>query len=205
MWQTELCIIPQTCDRTSRASLQSHCNNRHNVSQPVPKHTGTSQKKLHIPTIPELNPHFGTVVSQPIPKHTGTSQKSPTSPQSRSSNPTSAQRITTSTEAYRHKSKKAPHPHNPGAQSPFRHSVSQPIPKHTGTSQKKPHIPTIPALHKKKPEGCAEGPWLYGPFAVFHSFSKQKTRHPAKEENQDNKFIKKYTKNKNRIYKGEKA
>ena len=27
--------------------------------------------------------------------------------------------------------------------------------------------PTQPRTPKKKPEGCAEGPWLYGPFAVF--------------------------------------
>ena len=26
----------------------------------------------------------------------------------------------------------------------------------------------------KKPEGCAEGPWLYGPFAVFQAFQSQK-------------------------------
>ena len=27
--------------------------------------------------------------------------------------------------------------------------------------------PPQPRTPKKKPEGCAEGPWLYGPFAVF--------------------------------------
>ena len=35
---------------------------------------------------------------------------------------------------------------------------------------------TTQELLKKKPEGCAEGPWLYGPFAVFHSFPKQKNQ-----------------------------
>ena len=47
-----------------------------------------------------------------------------------------------------------------------RHNVSHPIPKHTDKSQHRTphHNPRTP---KKKPEGCAEGPWLYGPFAVF--------------------------------------
>ena len=40
---------------------------------------------------------------------------------------------------------------------------------------------TTQELLKKKPEGCAEGPWLYGPFAVFHSFPKKKTRPSAKK------------------------
>ena len=84
-----------------------------------------------------------------------------------------------------------------------RHNVPHPIPKHTDKSQHRtPHhnprtqnslgttfriqhrsiqtkVNTAPHPHnprtpKKKPEGCAEGPWLYGPFAVFHSFPKQK-------------------------------
>ncbi len=49
---------------------------------------------------------------------------------------------------------------------PPRHNVPHPIPKHTDKSQHRitHHNPRTP---KKKPEGCAEGPWLYGPFAVF--------------------------------------
>ena len=47
-----------------------------------------------------------------------------------------------------------------------RHNVPHPIPKHTDKSQHRitHHNPRTP---KKKPEGGAEGPWLYGPFAVF--------------------------------------
>ena len=62
-----------------------------------------------------------------------------------------------------------------------RHNVSHPIPKHTDKSQHRTphHNPRTP---KKKPEGCAEGPWLYGPFAVFLSFPKKKTQPLAKEE-----------------------
>ena len=41
-----------------------------------------------------------------------------------------------------------------------------PTPQNTTTSQQPPVTTTKNSL-KKKPEGCAEGPWLYGPFAVF--------------------------------------
>ena len=50
-----------------------------------------------------------------------------------------------------------------------------PTPQNTTTSQQPP-VTTTKNSFKKKPEGCAEGPWLYGPFAVFHSFPKQKNQ-----------------------------
>ena len=43
---------------------------------------------------------------------------------------------------------------------------TSPIPQNTTTSQQPP-VTTTKNSFKKKPEGCAEGPWLYGPFAVF--------------------------------------
>ena len=96
----------------------------------------------------------------------------------------------------------APHPHNPRTHPP-RHNVPHPTPKHTDKSQHRtPHhnprtqnpfgttfriqhrsiqtkVNTAPHPHnprtlKKKPEGCAEGPWLYGPFAVFPQLPKAK-------------------------------
>ena len=96
-----------------------------------------------------------------------------------------------------------------------RHNVSHPIPKHTDKSQHRTphHNPRTP---KKKPEGCAEGPWLYGPFAVFHSFPKQKNQalcqesknktknqpHNKQRKRKSQRKIKKKNKRKN---KGEKA
>ena len=74
--------------------------------------------------------------------------------------------------AYRQKSIKSHRPqskHSP----PYRHSAPHPTSKNTKTSQHG-HTSPQPRNFQKKPEGCAEGPWLYGPFAVFHSFSKQK-------------------------------
>ncbi|WP_270437924.1 hypothetical protein, partial [Blautia massiliensis (ex Durand et al. 2017)] len=58
-----------------------------------------------------------------------------------------------------------------------RHNVPHPIPKHTDKSQ---HRITHhnPRTLKKKPEGCAEGPWLYGPFAVFPQLPKAKKPGP---------------------------
>ena len=43
---------------------------------------------------------------------------------------------------------------------------TSPTPQNTTTSQQPP-VTTTKNSFKKKPEGCAEGPWLYGPFAVF--------------------------------------
>ena len=128
---------------------------------------------------------------------------------------------------------------------PPRHNVPHPIPKHTDKSQHRtPHhnprtqnnlgttfhiqyrsiqtqVNTVPhtttqELLKKKPEGCAEGPWLYGPFAVFHSFPKQKNQalcqesknktknqpHNKQRKRKSQRKIKKKNKRKN---KGEKA
>ena len=59
-----------------------------------------------------------------------------------------------------------------------RHNVKHPTPKNTKTSQHG-HTSPQPRNFQKKPEGCAEGPWLYGPFAVFLSFSKPKTQAPC--------------------------
>ena len=45
-------------------------------------------------------------------------------------------------------------------------NLSFPTPSHTDTSQQNSHPPQ-PSTPKKKPEGCAEGPRLCGPFAVY--------------------------------------
>ena len=112
--------------------------------------------------------------------------------------------------------KSTPHPTPQPKNSKLpRHNVPHPIPKHTDKSQ---HRITHhnPRTLKKKPEGCAEGPWLYGPFAVFHSFSKQKNQafcqeiktktknqpHNKQRKRKSQRKIKKKNKRKN---KGEKA
>ena len=102
-------------------------------------------------------------VPHPTPKHT---DKTP-----------SAQRSTSNTEAYRQKSTPHPTP-QPKNSKPLRHNVPHPIPKHTDKSQ---HRITHhnPRTLKKKPEGCAEGPWLYGPFAVFPQLPKAKKTRPS--------------------------
>ena len=84
----------------------------------------------------------------------------------------SAQRSTSNTEAYRQKSTPY-HTPQPKNSKPLRHNVPHPRPKHTDKSQ---HRITHhnPRTLKKKPEGCAEGPWLYGPFAVFPQLPKAK-------------------------------
>ena len=84
----------------------------------------------------------------------------------------SAQRSASNTEAYRQKSTPYPTPQPKNSKQP-RHNVSHPTPKHTDKSQHRitHHNPRTP---KKKPEGCAEGPRLCGPFAVF-LFSQKNT------------------------------
>ena len=94
-----------------------------------------------------------------------------------------------------------------------------PTPQNTTTSQQPP-VTTTKNSFKKKPEGCAEGPWLYGPFAVFHSFPKQKNQalcqesknktknqsHNKQRKRKSQRKIKKKNKRKNkRKNKGEKA
>ena len=83
----------------------------------------------------------------------------------------SAQRSASNTEAYRQKSTPYPTPQPKNSKQP-RHNVSHPTPKHTDKSQHRitHHNPRTP---KKKPEGCAEGPRLCGPFAVFLFSSKK--------------------------------
>ena len=88
----------------------------------------------------------------------------------------SAQRSTSNTEAYRQSQHRTPH-HNPRTQNFLGttfHIQHRSIQTKVNTAPH-PHNPRTP---KKKPEGCAEGPWLYGPFAVFHSFPKQKKTGP---------------------------
>ena len=88
----------------------------------------------------------------------------------------SAQRSTSNTEAYRQSQHRTPH-HNPRTQNSLGttfHIQHRSIQTKVNTAPH-PHNPRTP---KKKPEGCAEGPWLYGPFAVFHSFPKQKKTGP---------------------------
>ena len=55
----------------------------------------------------------------------------------------------------------SPSPSPKSAQPP-----TSPTPQNTTTSQQPP-VTTTKNSFKKKPEGCAEGPWPYGPFAVF--------------------------------------
>ena len=77
----------------------------------------------------------------------------------------SAQHPASNTEAYRNQIGTAPCIQHRSIQESDRHSVSHPISKHTDTSQHPPLIHNQELL-KKKPEGCAEGPRLCGPFAV---------------------------------------
>ena len=75
--------------------------------------------------------------------------------------------------------KSTPHPTLQPKNSKLpRHNVPHPISKHTDKSQ---HRITHhnPRTLKKKPEGCAEGPWLYGPFAVFPQLPKAKKTRPS--------------------------
>ena len=110
-------------------------------------------------------------VPHPTPKHTDKVNTAPHTTIQELKTP-SAQRSASNPEAYRPQSTPHPTP-QPKNSKPLRHNVPHPIPKHTDKSQ---HRVTHhnPRTLKKKPEGCAEGPWLYGPFAVFHSFPKQK-------------------------------
>ena len=75
--------------------------------------------------------------------------------------------------------KSTPHPTPQPKNSKLpRHNVPHPTPKHTDKSQHRtPHH--NPRTLKKKPEGCAEGPWLYGPFAVFPQLPKAKKTRPS--------------------------
>ena len=52
--------------------------------------------------------------------------------------------------------------------------LSFPAPSHTDTSQPNSRPPQ-PSTPKKKPEGCAEGPRLCGPFAVFIFYQKDQS------------------------------
>ena len=112
----------------------------------------------------------------------------------------SAQRPIFNTEEYRQKSIKTHLPQSKHSTS-HRHSVTQPTPKNTKTSQQG-HTSPQPGTLKKKPEGCAEGPWLYGPFAVFHSFPKQEPHASCQGKQNIHHTIKTKIKNRN---KGEKA
>ena len=76
-----------------------------------------------------------------------------------------------------------------------------PTPQNTTTSQQPP-VTTTKNSFKKKPEGCAEGPWLYGPFAVFHSFPKQEPHASCQGKQNIHHTIKTKIKNRN---KGEKV
>ena len=61
---------------------------------------------------------------------------------------------------------------SPSPYKPIGTTSHIPTPQNTTTSQQPP-VTTTKNSYKKKPEGCAEGPWLYGPFAVFLIFPKQ--------------------------------
>lgn len=112
----------------------------------------------------------------------------------------SAQRPIFNTEEYRQKSIKTHLPQSKHSTS-HRHSVTQPTPKNTKTSQQG-HTSPQPSASKKKPEGCAEGPWLYGPFAVFLIFPKQEPHASCQGKQNIHHTIKTKIKNRN---KGEKV
>ena len=112
----------------------------------------------------------------------------------------SAQRPIFNTEEYRQKSIKTHLPQSKHSTS-HRHSVTRPTPKNTKTSQQG-HTSPQPSASKKKPEGCAEGPWLYGPFAVFLIFPKQEPHASCQGKQNIHHTIKTKIKNRN---KGEKA
>ena len=112
----------------------------------------------------------------------------------------SAQRPIFNTEEYRQKSIKTHLPQSKHSTS-HRHSVTQPTPKNTKTSQQG-HTSPQPGTLKKKPEGCAEGPWLYGPFAVFLIFPKQEPHASCQGKQNIHHTIKTKIKNRN---KGEKV
>ena len=82
--------------------------------------------------------------------------------------------------------KSTPHPTPQPKNSKLpRHNVPHPTPKHTDKSQHRtPHH--NPRTLKKKPEGCAEGPWLYGPFAVFPQLPKAKKLGPLPRKQKQN-------------------
>ena len=110
-------------------------------------------------------------VPHPTPKHTDKVNTAPHTTTQELKTP-SAQCSTSNTEAYRQKSTPHPTPQPKNSKLP-RHNVPHPISKHTDKSQ---HRITHhnPRTLKKKPEGCAEGPRLCGPFAVF-LFSQKNT------------------------------
>ena len=111
----------------------------------------------------------------------------------------SAQRPIFNTEEYRQKSIKTHLPQSKHSTS-HRHSVTQPTPKNTKTSQQG-HTSPQPGTLKKSP-GCAEGPWLYGPFAVFLIFPKQEPHASCQGKQNIHHTIKTKIKNRN---KGEKV
>ena len=122
-------------------------------------------------------------VPHPIPKHTDKSQH-----RTPHHNPRTQNSLGT-TFHIQHRSiqtKSTPHPTPQSKNSkPLRHNVPHPIPKHTDKSQ---HRITHhnPRTLKKKPEGCAEGPWLYGPFAVFPQLPKAKKPGPLPRKQKQN-------------------
>ena len=122
-------------------------------------------------------------VPHPTPKHTDKVNTAPHTTTQELKTP-SAQRSTSNTEAYRQKSTPHPTPQPKNSKLP-RHNVPHPIPKHTDKSQ---HRITHhnPRTLKKKPEGCAEGPWLYGPFAVFPQLPKAKKPGPLPRKQKQN-------------------
>ena len=122
-------------------------------------------------------------VPHPTPKHTDKVNTAPHTTTQELKTP-SAQRSASNTEAYRQKSTPHPTPQPKNSKLP-RHNVPHPIPKHTDKSQ---HRITHhnPRTLKKKPEGCAEGPWLYGPFAVFPQLPKAKKPGPLPRKQNQN-------------------
>ena len=70
-------------------------------------------------------------------------------------------------------------------------NLSFPAPSHTDTSQQNSRPPQ-PSTPKKKPEGCAEGPRLCGPFAVFLFPQKKYCMSFAKKNERHTVFKKKY-------------
>ena len=93
---------------------------------------------------------------------------------------TSAQRSTSNTEAYRHKSTPHPTPQSRNSKQP-RHNVSHPTPKHTDTSQHPPLIHNQELL-KKSPRGVQRGRGFAAPLRFSFFLKKNTVRHSQKKQ-----------------------
>ena len=111
---------------------------------------------------------IGTTSHIPTPQNTEPYRLSPSHPQHRQiQKSTSAQPPTSQHRRIQNPIGSALHiPNTAKYRNPHRHNLPHPNTaeyNHKSTTSRHHNQ----ALLQKKPEGCAEGPWLYGPFAVF--------------------------------------